>query len=279
MLIVQNRAPPVFTSVGARPNRQATGRISTCHHTRRDAKIAQPHRENAATMTATPIAVPASAERTPIRTFADVLQAMSQDPALAEAVRQHVLDDELRRLPAAFERLAATVRDYMTQTNQILARLEAGQEELRTGQNELQAKFLPIDARKMVGVIARELNVNRVVWLDNTNLLDIAADAGDIADTIPENELQSFYATDLALKGRGKDAERGDRYALIECSNTIGRNDIRRIKRNADLMTLFTGCPALPMMIGNHLPEQIVRMAEAEGVHCLRAGVRITRAT
>ena len=237
-------------------------------------------------MTATPIAVPVSAERTPIRTFADVLQAMSQDPTLAEAVRQHVLDDELRRLPVAFESLAATVRDYMTQTNQVLARqgediaeLKAGQARLEAGQNELQAKFLPFDARKMVGVIARQLNVNRVVWLDNTNLLDIAADAGDIADTIPDNELQSFYATDLALKGRGKDTARGDRYALIECSNTIGRNDIRRIKRNADLMTLFTGCPALPMVIGNPLPEQMVRMAEAEGVHCLRAGVRITRAT
>ena len=265
-------------------------------------------------MTTTPIPVPASAEHTPIRTFADVLQAMSQDPALAEAVRQHVLDDELRRLPAAFRTLAATVQDYMTQTKRILAelragherhdadiaelkagqtrleagqaRLEAGQDELRAGQNELragqnelQAKFLPFDARKMVGVIAKQMNVNRIVWLDNTNLLDIAADAGDIADTIPDNELQSFYATDLALKGRSKDPERTEHYAVIECSNTIGQNDIRRIRRSADLMTLFTNRPAHPMIIANRLPEHIVHMAEAQGVHCLQASIRITRAT
>ena len=85
----------------------------------------------------------------------------------AEAVRQHVLDDELRRLPAAFQQLAATVEDYMAQTNRILAELPAGQV-------QLQAKFLPFDARKMIGVIAGRLNIRRPAWLDNTDLLDIA---------------------------------------------------------------------------------------------------------
>ena len=271
------------------------------------------------TMT-TPAIIPASAEQSPVHTIADILRAMAQDPAIAEAVRQHVLDEELRQLPAAFRQLAATVEEYMVQTNQILAelragqarhdqdiaelkagqgrleagqarhdqdiaelkegqaKLEAGQARLEAGHNELRAKFLPLDARKMVGVIARDLNINRVVWLENTDLLDIATDAGDIADTIPDNELQSFYAVDLALKARGK-AERDIQYAVIECSNTVDRNDIRRIRRNAELMTLLTGCPAHPVVIGNLLPEPLIRMAEANGVHCLQAGVRVTRAT
>ena len=82
---------------------------------------------------AVPAIVPESGGDIPIQTFADILRAMSREPALAEAVRQHVLDDELRRLPAAFQQLAATVEDYMAQTNRILAELQAGQEGLRVG--------------------------------------------------------------------------------------------------------------------------------------------------
>ena len=306
-------------------------------------------------MTAAPAIAPESGEDIPIQTFADILRAMSRNPALAEAVRWHVLDDELRRLPAAFQQLAATVEDYMVQTNRILAelqagqgkleagqeelragqvkleagqvkleagqakleagqakleagqeelragqvkleagqaklevgqeelraeyaKLEAGQVELRAGQVELQAKFLPFDARKMIGVIARRLNIRRPVWLDNTDLLGIADDAGYLADAVPENELESFFAVDLALRAVGK-AARDTQYVVIECSNTVDRNDILRIRRNADLLARFTGCHTHAMVIGNRLPERIASVAEASGVHWLLPGVRVTRAT
>ena len=228
-------------------------------------------------MTAAPVIAPESGEDIPIQTFTDILRAMSRNPDLAEAVRQHVLDDELRRLPAAFQQLAATVEDYMAQTNRILAELQAGQEELRAGQLELQAKFLPFDARKMIGVIARRLNIRRPVWLDNTDLLGIADDAGYLADAVPENELESFFAVDLALRAVGK-AERDTQYVVIECSNTVDRNDILRIRRNADLLARFTGCHTHAMVIGNRLPERIASVAEASGVHWLLPGVRVTRA-
>ena len=313
-------------------------------------------------MTAAHVIAPESGEDIPIQTFADILRAMSRDPALAEAVRWHVLDDELRRLPAAFQQLAATVEDYMAQTNRILAelqagqaklevgqeelragqvkleagqaklevgqakleagqeelragyakleagqgKLEAGQEELRAGQGkleagqeelragyakleagqgkleagqlELQAKFLPFDARRMIGVIARRLNIRRPVWLDNTDLLNIADDAGYLADAVPENELESFFAVDLALRAVGK-AARDTQYVVIECSNTVDRNDILRIRRNADLLARFTGCHTHAMVIGNRLPERIASVAEASGVHWLLPSVRVTRAT
>ena len=271
-------------------------------------------------MTTAPAIVPESGEHIPIETFADILRAMSRDRALAEAVRQHVLDDELRRLPAAFQQLAATVEDYMAQTNRILAELQggqdesragqdelragqaelragqdelrvrqdelragqdelrAGQDELRAGQLELQAKFLPQDARKMVGVIAGRLNIRRPVWLENTDLLVIADEAGEVADAVPQNEMQSFFAIDLALRAVGK-AARDTQYVVIECSNTVDRNDILRIRRNADLLARFTGCMTHAMVIGNRLPEHIASLAEASGVHSLQPSVRVTRAT
>ena len=131
--------------------------------------------------------------------------------------------------------------------------------ELRAGQVELQAKFLPFDARRMIGVIARRLNIRRPVWLDNTDLLGIADDAGYLADAVPENELESFFAVDLALRAVGK-AARDTQYVVIECSNTVDRNDILRIRRNADLLARFTGCHTHAMVIGNRLP----------GAYCVR---------
>ena len=221
-------------------------------------------------MTTAPAIVPESGEHIPIETFADILRAMSRDRGLAEAVRQHVLDDELRRLPAAFQQLAATVEDYMAQTNRILA-------ELRAGQLELQAKFLPFDARKMIGVIAGRLDIRRPVWLDHTDLLNIADSAGELADAVPNNELESFFATDLALRAVGK-AARDTQYVVFECSNTVDRNDILRIRRNADLLARFTGCVTHAMVIGNRLSEHIAAAAEARGVHWLQPSVRVTRA-
>ena len=144
----------------------------------------------------TPASIPASAEQTPVHTIADILRAMAHDPAIAKAVRQHVLDEELRQLPAAFRQLAATVEEYMVQTNRILADLQAGQArhdadiaELKTGQDELRAKATITDARKMVGRICDLANLRRPRFLESTDVFDIF----DEADTsgVPPNELLS----------------------------------------------------------------------------------------
>ena len=108
---------------------------------------------------------------TTINTFEDILDVLARDPQLREAMRQHVLDEELRQLPAIVHDLRATVnelarvlqefmtaanarlarleaglaelsrvlQEFMTATNERLARLEAGQDELRAGQEELKA--------------------------------------------------------------------------------------------------------------------------------------------
>ena len=87
----------------------------------------------------TPIAIPESAERTPVDTVADILRAMARDPAVAEAVRQHVLDEELRRLPAAFAQLADKVEQHIEESSRTHTELRTGQARLEAGQDELRA--------------------------------------------------------------------------------------------------------------------------------------------
>ena len=163
------------------------------------------------------------------------------------------------------------------------AKLEAGQAKLETrfarletGQENLSAKFLPLDAKKMVGTIAGIFNIRRPVWLDNTDLLNIVDEADDAADDVPENELQSLIRSDLALRAIGK-SDRQTRYVLIECSGSITRNDVSRARRNANHLARITACETYALVIGRLPPENILREAEANGVRCLQPSEKVTR--
>ena len=97
---------------------------------------------------------------TRINTFEDILQAMEQDPALRDAMRRHLLLDDLLHLPARVSALETFTADLaqklsdltdlvsqfieqttqaFTQVNQRLDRIEADVAELKTGQAELRA--------------------------------------------------------------------------------------------------------------------------------------------
>ena len=75
---------------------------------------------------------------TPIETFEDILAAMERNPGLRDAMRRHVLGEELLQLPAIVAELVQTVRDYMEATNQRQDRLEADVAELKAGQARLE---------------------------------------------------------------------------------------------------------------------------------------------
>ena len=90
---------------------------------------------------------------TTIETFEDILAAMDRDPKLHAALRQRILDEEFRRLPAivrelqeAVAQLARTLQDFMQATNERLARLEAGQAKLEAGQEELRGGQAKLEA-------------------------------------------------------------------------------------------------------------------------------------
>ena len=249
-------------------------------------------------------AIPESAAKAPVHNVADILRAIAQDPAIAEAVRQHVLGDEIRRLPAAFKQLAATLETYMAQTNRILAELQAGQAELQAGQAELQAgqaelqagqaeirtdvaalqtgqeilraKATVDDARKMAGRICRLADLRRPRFLDSTDIYDLICD-GDTTG-IPDNELHSCEQTDLVLRGVSK-TDHSRHYVIIEGSAALTAADFSRIRRNADHFAQITGCATHAVAIGKLPPSNIMNSAQELRVHCLEPTNRATRPT
>ena len=81
----------------------------------------------------------------PIESFQDILDVLEQNPEYREAMRRHILDEEIRRLPAEFRELreavnelAQVVRDYIETTNERLGRVESNVAELKEGQARLE---------------------------------------------------------------------------------------------------------------------------------------------
>ena len=82
---------------------------------------------------------------TPINTFQDILDAMERDPALRDALRSHILTEELIQLPAQFAEHKAQFAEFVQVTrehNELvdrrLERLETDMAELKTDMAELK---------------------------------------------------------------------------------------------------------------------------------------------
>ena len=76
-----------------------------------------------------------------INSFDDILQAMEQDPALREAMRRHILTEELLQLPAQVNRLETSVAQLQESQNRLetsVAQLQEGQNRLETSVAQLQ---------------------------------------------------------------------------------------------------------------------------------------------
>ena len=66
---------------------------------------------------------------TPINSFQDILDAMERDPALRDALRRHILTDELLQVPVRLERIEEDI-----------GTLKEGQARLEEGQARLEQK-------------------------------------------------------------------------------------------------------------------------------------------
>ena len=89
----------------------------------------------------------------PIESFQDILDVLDQNPEYREAMRRHILDEEIRRLPAEFRELRETVddlvqvvREYIETTNERLGRVESDVAELKEGQAKLEAGQARLEA-------------------------------------------------------------------------------------------------------------------------------------
>ena len=84
----------------------------------------------------------------PIATFKDILDAMEQRPELLEAMRQHIVGQELMQLPGVVRELAQELREFITAANARFERLESDIADLKAGQAQMQADIAELKANQ-----------------------------------------------------------------------------------------------------------------------------------
>ena len=195
---------------------------------------------------------------TPINDFQDILDAMERNPALREALRRLILDDELRQMPVRLERIEADIADL----KEGQTRLEGKVAELQEGQARLQEQVTRIggdvsnlkgdDYESFVSEYARrylwrEMRTLTTVFStqkDRANLTRLVTEA-EVQGQILEHEADSLARADLILT-----IDETQEFILAEISVTVEQKDIDRAQEGASILAKATGRKATPIAIG-----------------------------
>ena len=120
---------------------------------------------------------------TPINTFEEILEALERDPALKEALRRHILTDELLQMPVRLERIetdVSTLKENLTTLTNTVNRIGGDVSMLKGSDYESHV------ARLANRFLRRQLGVAATIFSSQRNraalatLLDDAETQGNI---------------------------------------------------------------------------------------------------
>ena len=209
---------------------------------------------------------------TPINDFQDILDAMERNPALRDALRRHILTDELLQMPVRLERVeedigtikgdVATLKEDVSTLKEGQARLEGDvgilKEDVSTLREDVAriggnvSNLMGSDYESHVATyihrsLRRELKINATVLSTQKKrqplieLLDRAEGQGNIT---PEDN-DKLNDVDIVLT-----VDDSDEYILGEISITVQQDDVRRATEWAAILAKATGSRVTPVAIG-----------------------------
>ena len=114
--------------------------------------------------------------------------------------------------------------------------------------------------------IANELGyqfISRVPEQELSAFARLAANEGD-----PDGEVESFRNADMVLLVQ--DSTRQSLFLAVEVSYTVGGDDVRRAKRNAEYLERFTTMLSRGAVVGVEIPDPIRHEADANRVRYYR---------
>ena len=195
---------------------------------------------------------------TPINDFQDILDAIERNPALRDALRRHILTDELLQMPVRLERVEediGVIKGDVATLKEGQARLESDVGTLKEDVSRIGgnvSNLMGSDYESHVAAyihrsLRRELKINATVLSTQKNrqplieLLDRAEGQGNIT---PEDN-DKLNDVDIVLTVDG-----GDEYILGEISITVQQDDVRRATEWAAILAKATGSRVTPVAIG-----------------------------
>ena len=195
---------------------------------------------------------------TPINTLEDILEALERDPALREALRRHILTDELLQMPVRLQRIetdVSTLKDNLSSLTTTVNRIEDNVSTLTTTVNKMGGDVSMLKgsdyeshvARLASRFLHRQLGIAATVFSSQRNQAALATllDDAEKRGTIDADETDALDKTDLILTADGPSD-----YILAEISITIQQHDVDRAAHRAALLSKATGQSVTPFAFG-----------------------------
>ena len=212
---------------------------------------------------------------TVIHTTDDLIRLLNENDEFRQAVRRHVLSDELLQLPERLAKFETHVEDFIGEQRQFNKEQRQFNKEQRQFNKEQRQFNQHIETeiselrqfnkeqrqfnQRMENSIG-ELRGNTARQVARAYFMEIAEGMGfrckgilmraDLVqmlthserDDIPHGDRQSFFRADLVVEAT--DSDGAMHYIAVEASYTADQRDTSRAQRNAALLTRFTGHPA-----------------------------------
>ena len=187
----------------------------------------------------------------PINDFQDILDAMERDPALRDALRRHILTEELLQVPARLERIegdiailkesSSRMEGDITILKEDVSRIGGDVSRLRgTDYESHVATYVHRFLRRGSGINARVFSTQP----DRSALTGIL-DEAEARGFIEARETDELDRADLVLTADGPTD-----YLLAEVSITIRQDDVDRATERARLLAKATTRTVTPLAIG-----------------------------
>ena len=184
---------------------------------------------------------------TVIHTTDDLIRLPNENDEFRQAVRRHVLSDELIQLPERLAKFETHVEDFIGEQRQFnKEQRQFNKEQRRFNQRmensigELRGNTARQVARTYFIEIAEGMGFQCKGILMRADLVQMLIHSE--RDDISHGDRQSFFRADLVVEATDSDGVM--HYIAVEASYTADQRDTSRAQRNAALLTRFTGHPA-----------------------------------
>ena len=217
---------------------------------------------------------------TTINNIEDLVRVLDEHPEWLEAVRTRLLTRELLELPQTVADLAATVNELSSEVkttsaavkeltitvNELVNELRATNRRLDRLQDDvgwLKGRIIYDIVRDDAALIAGDMGfvLERILVRADLRRLTEGQDLSDL----PRGEVRSFHRADLVMEV--VDNTGNPHYIAVEASFTVNGRDSRRALRNAELMTRFTGRPAVAAVAGVRYDWNLKEPVESEQLY------------
>ena len=177
---------------------------------------------------------------TVIHTTDDLIRLLNENDEFRQAVRRHVLSDELIQLPERLAKFETHVEGFIDEQRQFNKEQRRFNQRMENSIGELRGNT----ARQVVSThfieIAEGMGFRCKGILMRADLVQMLIHSE--SDDIPHGDRQSFFRADLVVEAT--DSDGAMHHIVVEASYTADQRDTSRAQRNAALLTRFTGHPA-----------------------------------